>query len=293
MSTRVRASVFVVLALCLAAPAAALAQTGTNAPLVTTGRQQFDDLRYEEAVQTLSAALLRRGNTPAQEVTIYELLGLSYLALNREEESEGAFRLLLAREPEHALEAGQAPRIREFYGAVTQRWNRDGRPGIARSSEGPRAERPVAIDHRSPAQQTAGVLLTLTAQITDPDRRAEALVLAYRAGSRGLFRRLRTTRSAGVFSAAVPPEEVRPPVVEYYLEAVDPRGIAVASRGDAFAPLRVVVPQAEATPITSRWWFWTGAAAIVAGVAVGTYYAVSGSSEQAAPARLTITVRGE
>lgn len=33
-------------------------------------------------------------------------------------------------------------------------------------------------------------------------------------------------------------------MVEYYLEAVDPRGIAVASRGDSFAPLRVVVPRA-------------------------------------------------
>ena len=292
MSTRLRASFVAVLALGLASPAAALAQSGSNVTLVTTGRQQFDDLRYEEAVQTLSAALLRRGNTPAQEVTIYELLALSYLALNRDEESEGAFRLMLARDPEHPLDAGQAPRIRDFYRRGVERWVRDGRPGVARASEGAPVERPVTIDHRSPAQQTAGVLLTLTAQITDPDRRAEALVLAYRPGSRGLFRRMRTSRSAGVFSASIPSEEVRPPVVEYYFEAVDPSGIAVASRGDAFAPLRVVVPQAEATPITSRWWFWTGAAAVLAGVAVGTYFAVSGSSEPA-PARLTITVRGE
>jgi hypothetical protein len=275
----------------LAAPAAGLAQAGPNAQLVAAGRQQFDDLRYEEAVQTLSAALLRRGNTAEQEVAIYELLALSYLALNRDEESEGAFRLMLARDPGHALGASQAPRIRDFFQGVAERWRREA-PAAAPPGEGARAERPVTIDHRSPAQQTAGVALTLTAQITDPDRRAEALVLAYRPGSRGLFRRLRTHRSAGVFSATVPPEEVRAPVVEYYLEAVDPRGIAVSSRGDAFAPLRVVVPRAEATPITARWWFWTGAAAVVAAVAVGTYFAVSGSSEPE-PARLTITVRGE
>ncbi|MDO9018448.1 MAG: hypothetical protein Q8S73_42410 [Deltaproteobacteria bacterium] len=292
MSNRLRAAALAAVVVALTAPSTGLAQTGANAQLVATGRQQFDDLRYEEAVQTLSAALLRRGNTPAQEVAIYELLGLAYLALNRDEESEGAFRLMLARDPEHALDAGQAPRVRDFYQAAVDRWVRDGRPGVPRTSDGARVERPVNIDHRSPAQHTAGVLLTLTAQITDPDRRAEALVLAYRAGSRGLFRRLRTSRSAGVFSAAIPPEEVRPPVVEYYLEAVDPRGIAVASRGDAFAPLRVVVPAAEATPITSRWWFWTGAAAVLAGVVVGTYFAVSGSSEPE-PARLTITVRGE
>ncbi len=281
------------LGLALATPSVAVAQTGGNVALVNTGREQFDDLRYEEAIQTFSAALLRRGNSVAQEATIYELLGLAYLALNREEESEGAFRLMLAREPEHALGPGQAPRVRDFYEHIVERWVHDGRPGTVRPSEGARVERPVLIDHRSPAQQSPGVLLTLTAQITDPDRRSEALILAYRAGSRGLFRRLRTSRSAGVFSAAIPPEEVRSPVVEYYLEAVDPRGIAVASRGDAFAPLRVVVPAVQATPVTSRWWFWTAAAAVVAGVAVGTYFAVAGASSEPEPARLTITVRAE
>ncbi|MDB4929129.1 MAG: Tetratricopeptide repeat protein, partial [Myxococcaceae bacterium] len=110
----------------LAAPAVGRAQEGPNATLVATGRQQFDDLRYEEAVQTLSAALLRRGNTAAQEVGIYELLALSYLALNRDEESEGAFRLMLARDPEHALGASQAPRIRDFFSGVAERWRREG-----------------------------------------------------------------------------------------------------------------------------------------------------------------------
>ena len=146
MSTRLRVSFVAVLALSLASPAAALAQSGSNVVLITTGRQQFDDLRYEEAVQTLSAALLRRGNTPTQEVTIYELLALSYLALNRDEESEGAFRLMLARDPAHALDAGQAPRVRDFFRRVSERWARDGQPGVARASP---ADRPVRAPPRA------------------------------------------------------------------------------------------------------------------------------------------------
>src|SRR3954470_4718796 len=65
-----------------AAPAAG----GQQQNLLNLGRQQYDDLRYEEAIQTLSAAIIRRGNTPAQEIQIYELLALSYLALNRNDE---------------------------------------------------------------------------------------------------------------------------------------------------------------------------------------------------------------
>ena len=276
----------------LAAPAVATAQVTGNQLLVTVGREQFDDLRYDEAIQTLSAALLRRGNTPAQEVTIYELLALSYLALNREEESEGAFRLLLARAPEHRLDDSHSPRVREFFQRVVDRWHRDGSPGRPRAEEAPRAERPVLIDHRSPAEQPRGLALTLSAQLTDPDRRAESLVLAYRAGSHGLFHRLRTVRSGAEFAAQVPGDDVRAPAVEYYLEAVDPRGIAVASRGDALAPLRVVVPVEASPSIASRWWFWTGAAVVLAGVVVGTYFAVSGSASSE-PAHLTINVRGD
>ena len=74
------------------------------------------------------------------------VLALSYLALNREEESEGAFRLMLARASDHALDASQAPRVREFYDRVVSRWVRDGRPGVARATEAGRVERPVNID---------------------------------------------------------------------------------------------------------------------------------------------------
>ncbi len=271
------------------APASVFAQ---NATLVQTGHAQYDNLQYEEAIQTLSAAIIRRGNTPAQEVQIYELLGLSYLALARNDEAEGAFRLALAREPGHALDPNLAPRVLEFYSGVRQRWIAEGRPGMPRPSEAAHVPVPVVIEHRSPPTQDRGNALELTANVVDPDRRAAGLVLAWRQGSRGLFHRVSARGAGGAFSATVPGTDVRPPVLEYYLEAVDPNGIAVTSRGDAFAPLRVVVPADVASPIWSRWWFWTGAAVVVTGVAVLTYFLVSSSNSSPGPAQLTINVTG-
>ena len=279
----------VALALGLAlGPAAASAQG--NGALVQTGRTQYDNLQFEEAIQTLSAAIIRRGNTPAQEAQIYECLGLSYLALSRDDEAEGAFRLMLAREPERRLDAGTAPRIVEFFNRARDRWVAEGRPGAAPSDAPVRATRPVTIQHTSPPQQTRDTPLELTASLTDPDRRSAGLVLAWRAGSRGLFHRSTAQNRAGTFAATVPAAEVRPPVVEYYLEAVDESGIAVAARGDAYAPLRVVVPAAESPSVLTRWWFWTGAAVLVAGVAVGSYFLFRDTSEAAPPARLTINL---
>jgi tetratricopeptide (TPR) repeat protein len=279
----------------LAVPVSATAQRnqpaqGQQQNLLELGRRQYDDLRYEEAIQTLSAAIIRRGNTREQEIQIYELLALSYLALNRNDEAEGAWRLLLQRDPEHQPSSDLAPRIVEFFNGVRQRWEAEGRPGVAREG-GPGVPdgapvQPVTIEHRSPAQQERNRPVSLTANLVDPGNRVARLVLAYRHGNRGLFQRVDTTAAGGgAYTATIPAAAVRPPLVEYYFEAVDANGVPVQARGDAFAPLRIAVPEPGGIP----WWVWVGGGVLVAGAAV-TIIAVATSSS---PARLNITVQGQ
>jgi tetratricopeptide (TPR) repeat protein len=283
------------------APATASAQRnrgGATQPagqqnLLELGRQQYDNLRYEEAIQTLSAAIIRRGNTPQSEIQIYELLALSYQALNRNDEAEGAYRLVLVRDPNHQLSSDIAPRIIEFFNGVKQRWQAEGRPGIEGQQIGTSASNaappaPVAIEHRSPPQQQRNHAVPLTATLHDPGHRVARLVLAYRTGSSGLFRRMDAAAGeGGQYTATVPAEAVRPPLVEYYFEAVDATGVPVQARGDAFAPLRVAVPAPGGVPV----WVWPvggavilgGAAAIIIGVVV---------AGQSQPAHVTVNVQG-
>jgi len=285
------------LALTQLAPSVANAQraAGTaaqgNAALLRSGQQQYDDLRYEEAIQTLSAAIIRRGNSPGIEVQMYELLALSYLALNRNDEAEGAFRLMLGRAPERTLSNDLAPRVRQLFDTVKQRWIADGRPGVTRSTPGLAAPvlAPVAIEHRSPAQQERSRALGLTARVDDPNSRVARLVLAYRPGAVGIFRRIDATRArpGGDFHAEIPGDSVRPPALEYYFEAVDTNGVPVQSRGDALAPLRVVVPEPRGVP----WWAWVAGGAGV--VAVGVAITAVVLSTQSSPARLTVNVTGD
>src|SRR5690606_1020235 len=123
-------------------------------PLIARGQQEYDELRFEEALQTLSAALVRSGNSQADQARIYRLLAFTYLALGREEEASGAYRSMLPLDPEFVPGEELAPRIREFFGQVRAQWEEEGRPG-----SGPPP--PIDIAHRSPPRAERGSEVTL------------------------------------------------------------------------------------------------------------------------------------
>jgi tetratricopeptide (TPR) repeat protein len=239
-------------------------------PLVDRGVTEYDELRFDEALQTLSAALVRRGNDDATRARIYRHLALTYLALNREEEAAGAWRSLLSLSPEEEPAAELSPRFRAFLARVREEWESEGRPGMPPPAA-------VTIQHRSPAEARHSEDVTLEAQLDDPQHRAATLVLAYRQGTSSVFSRREATRAEAAYSATIPGADVQPPLVEYYFEALDLGGLPIASRGDVAAPLRIAVP-APATDLTTEPWFWVGigagalvvAGAIVLGVVLGT-----------------------
>ncbi len=237
------------------------AQAGN--PLIARGVSEVDDLRFEEALQTLSAARVRAGNTPEQSAQVYRYLALTYLALEREEEASGAWRSMLALSPDAQAGTDLSPRFREFFNGVRGRWESDGRPGLPPPA-------PVVLQHRSPPQGEREQAIELTAQVDDPGHRVRSVVLAYRQGTSAVFRRMDTTARGSDFVAVLPGEDVRPPLVEYYFEALDANGLPLASRGDVAAPLRIAVP-APGGDVTAEPWFWLalgGGAAVVAGAII-------------------------
>jgi tetratricopeptide (TPR) repeat protein len=210
--------------------------------LVARGRALFDDQQYEESVQTLSAALLRPSNTKAQKVDIYRLLALNYITLNHKEEAESAVRGLLALQPDYALPSSESPRFRDFFADVRRRWEAEGRPGIAKETEA--AAIPVTMQHVSPSQVDRHTQVDLTAKLVDPQNRVTSVKLFFRAGSKGKFDELEADVTGPDVKASIPPDAVKPPIMEYYLQGFDKGGLPIVSRGDATAPLRIAVPDA-------------------------------------------------
>ena len=269
----------VLLATVTASPASA---QDTN-PLIQEGADQYDELRYEEALQTLSAALVRAGNTAQQQARIYELLAFTYLSLGREAEAEGAYRSLLAIEPDFEPGAEVSPRFRTFFGGVRERWEADGRPGRAPPA-------PASIRHASPAQADPGESVELRASLDDPSGRIVSVVLAYRQGTSDVFRRLDTEPVDGEFVATIPGEDVAPPLVEYYFEGLDADGLPVASRGDVAAPLRIAVEGEGAGGVATKWWFWTILGAVVIGGGVTAAVLLARDDEGPSPTQGTFVI---
>jgi hypothetical protein len=210
--------------------------------LIQKGQNQFDEQQYEESIQTLSAALLRPSNTPAQKVEIYRLLALNYITLGRKDEAENAVRGLLVQQPDYEIPAKESPRFRDFFAQARAKWEAEGRPGIVKEEP---TQKPVVLKHGSPTQVDAGTSIELRARLDDPDGRTGSVKVYYRSGSKGDFETAAAQVDGQSVKAQIPGAAVKPPVIDYYFEVLDGGGAVIASRGDAGSPLRIAVPEAS------------------------------------------------
>jgi hypothetical protein len=132
-------------------------------------------------------------------------------------------------------------------------------------------------------------------------KRVSKVIVHYRCAGTKVFRKAVATIEANRFSTVIPGNAMKPPMLEYYIEAIGSKGLPVASRGDIAAPLRVSVPREEASSgLLSSPWFWVTAAVVAAGGATATYVLTrdsgggqdSSGSEPVGPAmsRVVITI---
>lgn len=249
-------------------PGAPQSSASQTTALIQRGSALFDDQQYEESIQTLSAALVRPGAGDREKIEIYRLLAYNFIILKRNEEADSAVRGVLVLDEAFALPPTESPRFRDFFAATKQKWLAEGKPGKAVAAV---VERPIKMTHASPAEAPAGATLKLTGTIEDPDNRVRAVQLAYRTGVKGKFVTVAASYTLGEFRTNIPGMAVKPPLIEYYVSAIDKGGLPVTSRGDAANPLRVVVPREGGILASPALWVPV-ALAVAAGAATGVYF---------------------
>jgi len=262
-------------------PVAAQQKTSV-ASLIKKGQGLFDDQRYEESIQTLSAALLRPTIAKEEKIQVYQLLAYNYIVLNRTEEADGAVRGLLVIDAEYKLPETESPRFREFFEKVRKDWEDEGRPGVEVGAPQPGVSK-AKIKHAVPDSANEDEDVAVTGSIEDPDKVIAELTLSYRTGSKGKFASRPVNTVAGKFSAQIPATAVTPPLIEYYIEARNKEGLPVATRGDADTPLRVAVTDEFNIVASPALWVPVGIV-IAAGVTLGVLFGtgiidVTGDSE--------------
>jgi hypothetical protein len=245
------------------------------AALIKKGQDLFDEQRYEESTQTLSAALLRPGIARSDKIKVFQLLAYNYIVLQREEEADGAVRGLLVLDEDFSLPDTESPRFRDFFDKVRKDWEKEGKPGREGES-GPTSA--AKLQHRVPDRVDEGTPIVLGGKVEDPDGDVAELKLYYRTGSRGKFKAVKLTTSLGKFNTQIPASAVVAPIVEYYFEARNKDGLPVAARGDAATPLRVAVAE-ESSVLTSPWLWVPVGLAVVAAVVIPVAVVTTQSSD--------------
>lgn len=257
-------------------------KTGSSAQkLIDNAKKAFDDAQYDESIQLVSAALLKLDITDPQKVECYKQLAYNYIVLKKDEAAKSAAYKLYAVDESFALPKSESPRFREPFTKWKAQWLEDGKPGQVLPTEKPPAA--VTLKHLPPSDTPHDQSVAISGSIDDPDKRVARVALFYRTGTSAKFSEIPCTYGDGRFNANIPGTAMKPPLVEYYVQAVDKEGLPIASRGDVEAPLRLVVEAEKEGSIFGTWWFWTGATAVVAGGILAGILLSKKSSNPSAP----------
>jgi hypothetical protein len=234
----------------------------------------------------LSAALLHPDATTKARLTTYKLLAFNYIVLGKLEEADGAVRGLLALDENYSLPDTESPRFRDFFKKTREKWVADGKPGVKAAD--PKLLKKVKIVHSPPAQVDKDLAISLTGTIEDPEVIIDKVRLYYRAGTKGRFKSVRVRYAVRKFRVDIPARAVKPPIVEYYIEAIDENGLPAALSGDAETPLRIAV--AEDASVLKSPWLWVPVGVVLVAGIVGIVYATTQDDGAAPSSSVTINV---
>ncbi len=272
---------------CWPTSASAADKGSSTEKLIKDGKSKFEDGQYEESIEKLSAAILKQDITKDQKIEALRLLAYNYIVRNQDDSARAAAYQIFALDEDFALSKKESPRFREPFAKYKKLWIDDGKPGQPKPAEKPPAA--VWLKHSPATEVPHDSAISIGGSVDDPDKRVAKVSLFYRAGSSGKFTAADVALSGSSLSAKIPSSAVKPPLVEYYLQAFDEGGIPIANRGDADTPLRVAVA-GESGSVFGTWWFWTGTTAIIGGAIVGGILLSRHKNPSAPTSTVTITV---
>ncbi|HEY4242506.1 MAG TPA: hypothetical protein VGM88_21960 [Kofleriaceae bacterium] len=225
------------------------------------GQKLFDDQEYGAAIQTLAPVTRDARATRAQRLRALELIALAQFILRDEAAARATFERILDIDPGYQLrDASGSPKIRAFFDDLKRQLI----PGYDPSAG-------ADLEHAAPTAGTAGQRIELDVRATRGGERVFEIAVATRRRGELAYRiALAAPRGGNAWRAqVVPPPSTKPYVLEYYLEARDAGGAAIARVASPDAPLEIALAGREADKVAKRAWYarWyviAGEAAIVA-----------------------------
>lgn len=214
----------------------------------------------EEALTILERVAAEPPHSYDDHRRLYELLGISYAYVDRDEEAATAFDSLLMLDPGHAIEYTLSPK------ATFQ---------FQRARERARERVPPALAVSWPRGLSVGQPISVVLEVvSDPRRFLKRAFVYHRAQGANAFARidvdlLPVGHYQAVTLPAVAPVAAATVTVELYVVALDARGSEVLRVARAERPREIALAYEEPVPIHKRWWLWAAIGGVVA-TGVGT-----------------------
>ncbi len=227
------------------------------------GQKLFDEQEYAGAIQSLSPVTRDARATRAQRLRALELIALAHFIRNDEGAARATFERILDIDPGYQLrDTSGSPKIRSFFEALKKQLI----PGFDPTAG-------ADLEHAAPTAGNAGKSLEIEARATRGGERVFELVIATRRrGELGYKIATALPRGDGRWRARILPDpSTKPYVLEYYVEARDAGGAAVARIAAPDAPLEIALAAGGAEASQRRawynhWYVYAGVAVVAAGV---------------------------
>ena len=258
-----RALIVFALIFFIAAPARADVDAQTIEQYLVRGKQLFDELDYAGAIQTLAPVTRDARATRAQRLRALELTALAHFIRNDQSAARATFERILDIDPGYQLrDTSDSPKIRQFFEDLKKQLI----PGFDPTAG-------ADLEHAAPTAGTAGRTIELDVRaLRGADRVFEIVLATRRRGELAYKLAPATPRGGAQWRARVVPDlSPKPYVLEYYVEARDAGGGALARIAAPDSPLEIAlaagtVETRRATPWYGRWYVIAGAAVVAAGL---------------------------
>jgi hypothetical protein len=253
--------------------------------LLQQASQWYGDMEFEKSLRLVIQASQMKGNSHAQLLRIYLILGLCYGSLGQYENARNSFARLLAIDPSYRLSQDISPSVRKPLEDVL-------------------AAKPVGLLVQLLPPPTAEIAqpITLNADVvSDPLRMISALSIYFKNDALPNYSLIRTKiGGTGPVKLVIPAAawETAPGLktIYWHLVVEDSTQGQLQTFGEASHPLvlkvagRALPPViAEQTPWYKRWWVWAILGGVVA-VSAGTGWWLSSQHGSSGPFTFNVDV---
>jgi hypothetical protein len=265
-----RALIIAALACAVAAPASvARADVGPQAieNYLARGQKLFEEQEYAGAIQTLAPVTRDARATRAQRLRALELIALAEFIRNDKGAARATFERILDIDPGYQLrDTSGSPQLRAFFDSLKKELV----PGYD-----PKAG--ADLEHAAPTAGSAGKPVELEVKVTRGNV-FDLVISTRRRGELTYSQSPLMPRGDNRWRARITPAaSAKPYVLEYYVEARDAGGGAIARIAAPDQPLEIALTPggpdaADKHPWFTRWYVIAGAAIVtgIAGAAIVT-----------------------